>query len=210
MGDVWICAACGRPRVPVERDDVVVSRSAQASLERVATARSRYIVARLGLGAAIALDVLTTLLGGLAAAGGSMGIAVPLLVFSAFATLMAVLAFTVGRASQASANAAMREAIGSVAVDTMRARGPVSAAHFAESLGVPVDVAERALASLPARTDVRVDSYVDERATDGQVRYRIADASVPLDDAAIEREIADESADFDARLAASKQKKARP
>lgn len=68
----------------------------------------------------------------------------------------------------------MGDAIGLVALDVMRARGAVSAPELAEQMGIPVATAEAALDRLPARDDVHVESVVDDRSIDGQVRYRVA------------------------------------
>ena len=98
------------------------------------------------------------------------------------------------------ADESMREAFGAVALDVMRQRGPITAPALAEVLGVPVEIADAALTRLPARTDVRVDTVLDERAADGQVRYRVSDQTMPAE-VLSEHEAA--SADFDARLKAS-------
>jgi hypothetical protein len=73
---------------------------------------------------------------------------------------------------------------------------------LSEQLGIPPAEAEKVLDRLPANPQMRVETVVDEKAVDGQLRYRLADGAAPQDVADMTAEQA-EHADFDARLAAA-------
>lgn len=198
---LFVCSACGRPRVPVEQP-IARSGGEREALGRAEADQKSSVI---GFSLAIVAFVLAAVVLGIA------GISL-LIDFTFIATLMFIAmvvfagagAFGIMSSKKARVRAsdAMRDAFGAVALDVMRQRGTVTAPQLAEVLGVPVEVADAALTRLPARTDVRVESVLDDRAADGQVRYRIADQTMPaeaLQDAA--------SADFDARLKASIQRK---
>lgn len=139
----------------------------------------------------------------LAAAGLGAGSLAFILDAGAFALVAFVVAFMMAgagafgvmtsRGAKKRADEQMRDAFGAAALDVMRQRGTISAPQLAQALGVPEAIADQALTRLPARNDVRVDTVLDDRAADGQVRYRIADQPAPA-------EALDESADFEARL----------
>lgn len=201
-GNLFVCSACGRPRVPVEQP---IARSggerdalgrAEADNKSSVIAFSLAIVAFII--AAIALGI-----AGIALLVDFTFIAVAMFIAMAIFGGAGVAGVMTSRRARQRASDAMRDAFGAVALDVMRQRGPVTAPQLAEILGVPVEIADAALTRLPARTDVRVDTILDERAADGQVRYRIAnDYTLPaesLQDAA--------QADFDRRLQASIGKK---
>jgi predicted RNA-binding Zn-ribbon protein involved in translation (DUF1610 family) len=219
---VWTCAACGRPRVPMEKPGVPRSGRERAVLAKVEQAHKRAIVAK-GLGiAAIAADVFVGLVLAIAALAGFTALAIAIAIVTALVAASAFVAFGRSRAAAEEARLGMREAIGLVALDVMRAKGGLSAPELAEQLGVPVAQAEAALDRLPARDDVQVESVVDERSIDGQVRYRIpasavsvrppgASAPQAVDTNArtlsLEEMADDEQLAFDARLQAAIEKK---
>ncbi|MBI2393769.1 MAG: hypothetical protein HYV09_29630 [Deltaproteobacteria bacterium] len=194
-GLIFVCAACGRPRVPAEQPFPRSGREREALAKADADLKSSVMATALGIVAFVVA----------AAALGTASLAF-LLGFGFLALLAFVATFlfagagafglVTARGARGRADEQMRDAFGSVAVDVMRVRGAISPPQLAEVLGVPEEVADQALARLPARTDVRVDTVLDERAVDGQVRYRVADATLPA--AAV-----DEAADFEARLQAS-------
>ena len=93
----------------------------------------------------------------------------------------------------------MGEALSLVAMDVMRARGPVTSKQLAEQMGIPEETAEKILAVLPAK--FRVETVVDERATDGLLRYRISDEAAYQQPGMSEEDA--EKAAFDAKLAAA-------
>lgn len=202
---LFVCSACGRPRVPTEHA-IARSGGEREALSRAEADNKSAVIA-------FALSIVGFIIAAIAL--GIAGIAF-LIDFTFIATVMligmlifggaGVMGVVTSRSARRRASDAMRDAFGAVALDVMRQRGPVTAPQLAEILGVPLDVADAALTRLPARTDVRVDTVLDERAADGQVRYRIAqDQTVPaesLQDAA--------HADFDARLKASMQKSEKP
>jgi hypothetical protein len=203
-GMLFVCSACGRPRVPVEQP---VQRS---GMEREALARAeadnKSSVVATGLGivgliiAAIALAV-----AGVAFLIDFTFIAVFMMVAMLVFGGAGAFGFMTAKKARGRASDAMRDAFGAVALDVMKQRGPITPSVLAEVLGVTPAEAESALTRLPARTDVRVDTVIDERAADGQVRYRIAgDHTMPAE-VLSEHEAA--TADFDARLKASMTKK---
>lgn len=108
-------------------------------------------------------------------------------------------------AARKRAEESMQDAFGSVALDVLRARGPTTSAALAQIMGVSEPVADRALTRLPARTDVRVDTVIDDRAADGMVRYRIAEDQTLPADSAILQDAA--TASFDERLKAAMRQK---
>ncbi len=199
-GMLFVCSACGRPRVPVEQP-IARSGGEREALARAEADQKSSVVA-------FALGVV-----GLIVAATAMGIAgIAFLIefnFIAVFMLVAMLVFAgagafglmTAKKARGRASDAMRDAFGAVALDVMRQRGPITAPALAEALGVPVDVADAALTRLPARTDVRVDTVLDERAADGQVRYRVAGEQTMPAEVLSEHEAA--TADFDARLKAS-------
>lgn len=199
----YVCAACGRPRVPIEQPGVVRSGGerepllrAEADLKNAGLATVLGIVAAVGTGLLLMGALLGWLLdfGLVAAAFGLL---------SAIVAAAAAFAFVTSSKAKRRADDAMRDAFGAVALDVMRQRGTITSRALADVLGVPEPVADAALARLPARSDVRVDTLVDDRAAaDGLVRYRIADgATVPAE--AIEDAAAAEHASFEARLRAA-------
>ncbi|GAC1352195.1 MAG: hypothetical protein NVSMB1_12640 [Polyangiales bacterium] len=128
-----------------------------------------------------------------------------LAVFTLIFALIAVAAslysfYGPGKRATVRAQQAMNEALGAVALDVMRARGPLTARALAEQLGVSEEIADSALARLPGLSEVRVETVIDERAEDGLLRYRVADAEVDAGPAFGEE--ADQAA-FDARLQAA-------
>lgn len=219
---VWTCAACGRPRVPMEKPGVPRSGRERPVLAKVEHAHKRAIVAK-GLGiAAIVADVFVGLVLAIAALAGFTALAIAIAIVTALVAASAFLAFGRARAAQAEARSGMRDAIGLVALDVMAAKGGLSAPELAAQLGVPVAEAEAALDRLPARDDVQVESVVDERSIDGQVRYRIPSSAVSIRpqgasapqavDAnartlSLEEMADDEQLAFDARLQAAIEKK---
>ena len=119
-----------------------------------------------------------------------------------FAIFVALMGFYgVGNAKKNTrlASEQMSEALGLVAMDVMRQRGPVTSKQLGEQMGIPEDVAEKILAVLPAK--FRVETVVDERATDGLLRYRISDEAMATQPGMSEEEA--EKAAFDAKLAAA-------
>lgn len=201
---LFVCSACGRPRVPMEQPVQRTGAEREALARAEADNKSSVIAFALGIVGFV-----------IAAAALGIGSIALLIDFGFIATLMfvAMLVFAVAgvfgvitsKKGRARADDAMRDAFGAVALDVMRQRGPVTAQQLAQVLGVPEQVADAALTRLPARTDVRVDTVLDERAADGQVRYRIADATLPAETLLAAQDAA--SADFDARLREAMQKK---
>jgi len=196
-GMLFVCSACGRPRIPVEQPIQRTGGEREALARADADNKSSVIAFGLSMaGFVIAAIVMAV---GLLAFLIDFGL-IATVMFIAMALFAAAGAFGVVTSKKARGRAddAMRDAFGAVALDVMRQRGPVTAPQLAEALGVPEQVADAALTRLPARTDVRVDTVIDDRAADGQVRYRIADATMPAESVVAAQEAA--SADFDARL----------
>jgi len=203
-GMLFVCSACGRPRVPMEQPMQRTGAEREPLARAEADNKSSAVALALGI---VAFAI--------AAAALGVGLLAFLINFGLIATLMFIAMFTfvgagafgvlTSKKARGRADEAMREAFGAVALDVMRQRGPVTAPQLAQVLGVPEQVADAALTRLPARTDVRVDTVLDERAADGQVRYRIADATMPAETLLAAQEAA--SADFDARLREAMQKK---
>ena len=203
-GMLYVCSACGRPRVPVEQP---IQRT---GVEREPLARAESDNRSSVF--AFALSIVAFVVAALAM---GIGLIAFLVDFGLIATVffIAMLMFAgagafgvlTSKKARGRADEVMREAFGAVALDVMRQRGPVTAPQLAQVLGVPEQVADAALTRLPARTDVRVDTVLDERAADGQVRYRIADATLPAEAVIAAQDAA--SADFDARLREAMQKK---
>jgi len=189
---IFVCAACGRPRVPAEQP---VTRSG-AEREPLAKAEADLKSSAI----AFALGVVAFVIGAAALGTASLAFLLDFGWFALFAFVATLLfvgagAFAVltSRGAKKRADEQMRDAFGAAAVDVMRQRGAISAPQLAQILGVPEEVADQALTRLPARNDVRVDTVLDDRAADGQVRYRVADQTLPA-------ETLDEAGDFDARL----------
>ncbi len=194
-GLIFVCAACGKPRVPVEKP-VTRTYAEAATLAQATDARGDWLLASVaGIAAMVpSLILATTAVILLMTLGLGLGFFLTGGIGAAFGF---VALFALGRAAAANrrAEAAMGDAFGAVALDAMRTHGPLSAPQLAEILGVSETVASEALARLPARTDVRVDTVIDDRAADGQVRYRIEQDVQP----GVEGESA-ELAAFDERL----------
>jgi len=196
-GMLFVCSACGRPRVPMEQP-VQRTGAEREPLARAEADQKSSVIA-------FAMSIVGFIIAAIAL---SIGLIAFLVDFGLIATVMflAMFMFAVAGAfgvltskkARGRADEAMREAFGAVALDVMRQRGPVTAPQLAQVLGVPEQVADAALTRLPARTDVRVDTMIDDRAADGQVRYRIADATMPAESVLAAQDAA--SADFDARL----------
>ncbi len=206
----YVCAACGRPRVPIEQPGVIRSGAEREPLARAeADLKNATLATALGIVAAVSAGLVV--MGALLAWLVDFGLlATGFGVFAAMVGAAAAFAFVTSKKAKQRADDAMRDAFGSVALDVMRQRGTVTSRALAEILGVPEPVADAALARLPARSDVRVDTVVDDRAAaDGLVRYRLADgATLPaetLDDAADA-----EHASFEARLRAAMRDKGQP
>jgi hypothetical protein len=203
-GFLFVCSACGRPRVPLEQPVQRTGSEREPLARAEADGKSAIIAFSLGIVAFV-----------VAAAALGTGLLALLIDFGLIATLMFIAMFVFAAAgafavltskkARGRADDAMRDAFGAVALDVMRQRGPVTAPQLAQVLGVPEQVADAALTRLPARTDVRVDTVLDERAADGQVRYRVADATMPAEAVIAAQDAA--SADFDARLKEAMQKK---
>ncbi len=210
-GDMlYVCAACGRPRVPMEQPAITRSFKERDALAKAeADLKSRMFA-----------TVLATI--AMALAAGAVGIALLSTLafgFGILATFFFLATFVLGGAgafglvtankAKARAEGHVRDAFGQVALDVMRQKGTVTARELGEILGVPENVADAALARLPARDDVRVDTIVDERAAaDGLVRYRIQqDMTMPADALSLEAQQQSEHAAFEAKLAASMREK---
>jgi hypothetical protein len=185
----------------MEQPGIPRSGRERAVLARVEQARKRAIVAK-GLGVlGIAVVLFFVFVLAIAALASFGGIALWSGLFALLAAIASALAFARSRAAQGEARTDMRDAIGLVALDVLRARGALSAGQLAEQMGIPVAEAEAALDRLPARDDVRVESVLDESAVDGQLRYRFAD---PHERTLAMEEVADaEQAAFDEKLKAA-------
>ncbi|MGZ3420569.1 MAG: hypothetical protein ACXWUG_07640 [Polyangiales bacterium] len=204
-GMLFVCAACGRPRVPMEQSGIPRSGREREALARAeADLRDGMLATVLGI---IAFVIATFLLTG--------ALFSVLLGFGLLSVIFFVLTAVLGGAggfafmrkggARKRAEEAMQDAFGAVALDVLRARGPTTSGALAQILGVPEPVADRALTRLPARTDVRVDTVIDDRAADGMVRYRISeDATLPADSAVLQDAA---SASFDERLKAAMRQK---
>lgn len=202
-GFVFVCAACGRPRVPMEQPGIPRSGRELEPLARAGLARKDVAIATtLGI-VGLVLDAPVLFLGAIFAIAG-LGI-LPWITFAFGFVILAVALYGllgVAKRAKGRANEAMREAFQSVALDVMRTRGAITGRALAQQLGVPEHVADAVLERLPARDDVRVETVVDDKADDGLVRYRVADdATLPA--AALEQQMDAEQASFDARLQAS-------
>lgn len=209
-GGLWLCAACGRPRVPMEKPGIPRSGRERSVLAQVEQAHKRSIVLN-GAGiAVVVLDLFVALTLAIAALAGFGLLAAIIGGLAAFLAFGAFLAFRRAGAAREAAKAGMGDAIGLVALDVMRARGAVSAPELAEQMGIPVATAEAALDRLPARDDVHVESVVDDRSIDGQVRYRVASpaaADAQASALSLEEMADDEARAFDAKLQAAIAKK---
>lgn len=192
-GLLYVCAACGRPRIPFEQPVARSGGEREALAKADADLRSSTMASGLGIVAfviaAFALGAVTLSFAVLEATGLGIAALVAMVMF----LVAGVFGVVTSKGAKKRAEEQMRDALGAAAVDVMRQRGAISAAQLAQILGVPEDVADQALTRLPARNDVRVDTVLDDRAADGQVRYRIADQTMPA-------EVLDEAGDFDARL----------
>lgn len=208
-GLLFVCAACGKPRVPVEKPIERTGGEARA-LAEATSARGDWLFGNVAaIGALVpSLLLATTAMILLMTVGFGLGF---LLTLGLGGALGAVSLFAFGRAKAAAKRAeeAMRDAFASVALDAMRTHGSLAPRQLAEILGVSESVAEAALARLPTRTDVRVDTVLDDRsAADGQIRYRIAEDQRPA--ATLDAQSA-ELAEFDERLRrASAEKQGKP
>lgn len=191
-GMTYVCAACGRPRVPTEQPITRTGAEREPLAKAEADLKSAAIAFSLGI---VAFAIGAAGLGGATLAFLLDFGWVALFAFLTTLIFAAAGAFAVvtSRAARRRADEQMRDAFGAVTVDVMRQRGTISAPQLAQILGVPEEVADQALTRLPARNDVRVDTVLDDRAADGQVRYRIADQTMPA-------ETLDEAGDFEARL----------
>jgi hypothetical protein len=191
----FVCAACGRPRVPLEQP-VPRSGADRPALAEAERAQKDALFANvLGIvGSVLAGVVLLSTLGSWLLGFGF--VALFLFVFALVFGGATGFAFATSARAKRRVEEAMHDAFGAVALDVLRARGPTTARTLGAVLGVPEPVAEAALARLPARTDVRVDTSIEGAAADGLVRYRIADApSAPIED--------DAHGSFEARLRAA-------
>ena len=200
-GMVYVCAACGRPRVPMERPGIVRSGRERPALLRAGDYRRDAALSKVvGVtgGSIAALLVLGALL---MLAFGLKLVFLFLLGLSIFVAAMGALGLRNATKSQKLADAAMRDALTSVAMDVLRARGPTTAPELAAQLGITEEVADKVLMQLPAQAQLRVETMVDERATDGLLRYRIADGGLSPQ-AGMNEEDAERAA-FDAKLAAA-------
>ncbi len=187
----------------MERPGVARSGRERHVLAQVAEARKQSVIAKaFGIVAIVGAVFFVGVLA-IAALAGFGGIELYSGLFAMLAGITAMLLLLSARRAQASARAGMQEAIGLVAVDVMRAKGALSASELAEQLGLSITEAQAALDRLPARDELHVESVVDERSIDGQVRYRISASAAVVGQ---ERALAlDELADderraFDAKL----------
>ena len=200
-GMVYVCAACGRPRVPMEQPGVVRSGRERAALARAGDHRRDATVSQVAGVIGVAVAAFIVLLAMVMLAFGLNLVFLFTLGLAIFVAAMGAFGFVNATKNQKLADGAMREALTSVAIDVLRARGPTTAPQLAAQLGIGEDVADRVLMQLPAQPQLRVETMVDERASDGLLRYRIADggaypqAGLSEDDA--------EKAAFDAKLAAA-------
>jgi hypothetical protein len=197
---IFVCAACGRPRIPMERAGVVKSGRERPILVRAGEHRRDAAVSNvagivgISIAAFIALISMVWIFAfGLGFFGGT-GVA-----FAIFTALMGMYGVGNAKKNERLANEQMSEALGLVAMDVMRSKGPVTSKQLGEQMGIPEDVAEKILAVLPAK--FRVETVVDERATDGLLRYRIADEALAIQPGMSDEEA--EKAAFDAKLAAA-------
>jgi hypothetical protein len=226
-GSLYVCAACGRPRIPLE---VAITRShgERSALNEVGERRMRAALwtgvgaasIALGIGGAL-VGALLLLAGATVIGGASAGVGITFVV-------LALWCFAMASRGRVAAEAAAREALALGAIDVMRALGPQTSTTLAAAMAIPIPLAESLLATLPARTGVRVDAVVDDAATDGLVRYRVADAGpwpaahatpeaaalgagapfATLAEGAAPTEEQLAQADFDARLAAAEEEAA--
>ncbi len=200
---LFVCAACGRPRVPMEGAGIVRSGRERAPLARIAQLKHDANVSRFVsiVGFVVAFFVLML--------GAGFVSFLPIFGYA----IMAIAAIIVGaglvglgrsKSRLKEGRVAMEEAIALVAHDVIRSRGSISAQQLAEQMGLPYDLAERTLDRLPADPQLRVETVIDEQSTDGKLRYRIADAGLYA--AAVDENLSEEEQEkrsFDARLAAS-------
>lgn len=200
-GMLFVCAACGRPRVPMEQPGIVRSFREREALGRADGALRDSLLGNV-------LGIIGVVIAAFVAVGAVLAfaldftfVAVIFLVVAAALGVFGALGFSRAKGAKRRAEEAMRDAFGSVAVDVLRQRGPTSSRALGEILGVPEPIADAALARLPARDDVRVDTVVDDRAADGLVRYRIADDGTLPAEALAGQDPA--AASFDARLQAA-------
>jgi hypothetical protein len=200
-GGMFVCAACGRPRVPVEKPGFAPSGNERPALERAGLSARDGTISKVGgimafvVAALIGLTALLPLFLGWTAFG------LVLVGLTAFIAFVGAFGLVNGKKNRAQAQKHMTDAIASVALDLMKQRGAISPRMLSEQLGVPEDVAEKALNKLPADPRLRVETVIDERAADGQLRYRLDDAGV-VETAGMSEDEA-EQASFDARLAAA-------
>ncbi|MEO7093431.1 MAG: hypothetical protein ABI175_09280 [Polyangiales bacterium] len=200
-GGMFVCAACGRPRVPVEKPGFAPSGNERPALERAARSHRDAIISRVGgimafvVAAILAVTALLPLFLGWTAFGLTVvGLAALIAFVGGFGVVNA-------KKNRTQAVSHMTDAIASVALDLMKQRGALSPRMVSDQLGIPEDVAEKALNKLPADPRLRVETVIDERAADGQLRYRLDDAG-QIETAGMSEEEA-EKASFDARLAAA-------
>lgn len=197
---LFVCAACGRPRVPMEGPGIVRSGRERAPLARIGQLKHDANVSRFVsiVGFVVAFFVLMF--------GAAFVSFLPIFGYAIMAIAGIVTAaglYGMGRAKSKlkEGRIAMEEAISLVAHDVIRSRGTISAQQLAEQMGLPLDLAERTLDRLPANPQLRVETVIDEQSTDGKLRYRIGDAGLYDTENLSEEEA--EKRSFDARLAAA-------
>jgi hypothetical protein len=198
---VFVCAACGRPRVPIEKPGFAPSGNERPALERAGTAARDATISRVGGVMAFVVAALIVLTALLPLFLGWTGFGLVLVGLAAAIAFVGGFGIVNAGKNAAHAKKHMTDAIASVALDLMKQRGALSPHMVSEQLGIPEDVAEKALNQLPADPRLRVETVIDERAADGQLRYRLDDAG-QIDTAGMSEEEA-EKASFDARLAAA-------
>ena len=200
-GGMFVCAACGRPRVPLEKPGFFPSGNERPALERAGSANKDATISKIGGIMALVVAGLVAVIALLPLFLSWTAFGLVLVGIAAFIAFIGAFGIVNGGKNRALAAQHMTDAIASVAFDLMKQRGPISPHMLSEQLGIPEEVAEKALNKLPADPHLRVETVIDERAADGQLRYRVeAGAIEPTPGMSLEEA---EQASFDARLAAA-------
>lgn len=175
VNGVYVCNACSKPRIPMERSGISRSGREREALQKVGVARKREITLKFATFGTIALMLPLTLVLLIAFLASFTALTITFALVDVMVLVAAILLYRSSKKAHYDARNSMLDALGSAALDVMRAKGPITSQQLADQMGISQDNAEKALERLPARSDVRVDIDMIGAEQDGLVRYRIAD-----------------------------------
>jgi hypothetical protein len=188
-----VCAACGKPRVPIELAGVTLSGRERRSLGAAASAQGNGLM--FGVFAAIAFVFVffTALVGAIGLAFGSVAVSVLAAVITLFLAGGALASLIAARQASRAVEQNAHEALVSATVDAVHSMKSVTPQILAAQLGIPEAMCEHLLGEASAQSEYAIESSIDQAHEDGQVRYRVSESATP---GAQE----DELASFDRRL----------